>query len=67
MRTWLPPVNLIFISFSLYKVLVSGLPVRNACHPREIGRMSLKMLEAVKTFPIRHRPEEQLQLRVGNL
>ena len=43
-----------------------GLPVRNGeSHSREIARMALKMLEAVKTFPIRHRPNEQLQLRVG--
>ena len=34
-------------------------------HVREIARMSLKLLEAVKTFSIRHRPAEQLQLRVG--
>ena len=34
-------------------------------HVREIARMSLKLLEAVKTFSIRHRPDEQLQLRIG--
>ena len=34
-------------------------------HVREIARMSLKLLEAVKTFSISHRPAEQLQLRVG--
>ena len=46
--------------------LMSGLPVRNGEeHSREIARMSLKMLEAVKTFPIRHRPDKQLELRVG--
>ena len=45
---------------------MSGLPVRNGEeHSREIARMSLKMLEAVKTFPIRHRPDKQLELRVG--
>ena len=43
-----------------------GLPVRNGDnHSREIGRMALRMVEAVKTFPIRHRPHDQLQLRVG--
>ena len=46
-------------------MVASGLPVRNVSHPREIARMALKMVEAVKTFPIRHRPDEQLQLRVG--
>ena len=49
-----------------YSDLTSGLPVRNGDqHSREIARMSLKMLEAVKTFPIRHRPDKQLELRVG--
>ena len=43
-----------------------GLPVRNDDrHPVEIARMSLKLLEAVKTFQIRHRPQDCLQLRVG--
>ena len=47
-------------------MVASGLPVRNGDqHSREIARMSLKMLEAVKTFPIRHRPDKQLELRVG--
>ena len=27
--------------------------------------MSLRLLEAVKTFKIRHRPNKQLQLRIG--
>ena len=43
-----------------------GLPIRNGDnHSREIARMSLKMLEAVKSFPMKSRPDEQLQLRVG--
>ena len=36
-----------------------------SCHSREIARMSLKLVEAVKTFHIKHRPDEQLELRVG--
>ncbi|XP_050711339.1 atrial natriuretic peptide receptor 1-like isoform X2 [Eriocheir sinensis] len=60
--------------FDVYKVetigdaymVVSGLPVRNGTtHTREIARMSLALLEAVKTFKIRHRPEDSLKLRIG--
>ena len=47
-------------------MVVSGLPVKNGeNHAREIARMSLKLLEAVKTFRIRHRPNKKLQLRIG--
>ena len=47
-------------------MVASGLPVRNGnTHAREVARMSLKLLEAVNNFPIRHKPADQLQLRVG--
>ena len=47
-------------------MVASGLPVRNGSnHSREIARMALKMVEAVKTFPIKRKPETDLQLRVG--
>lgn len=47
-------------------MVVSGLPVRNGTlHAREIARMALALLDAVRTFQIRHRPEEQLKLRIG--
>ncbi|KFP67160.1 Atrial natriuretic peptide receptor 2, partial [Cariama cristata] len=47
-------------------MVVSGLPVRNGkLHAREIVRMALALLEAVKTFKIRHRPNDQLRLRIG--
>eukprot|EP00057_Strongylocentrotus_purpuratus_P009404 XP_011663878.1 PREDICTED: atrial natriuretic peptide receptor 1-like isoform X2 [Strongylocentrotus purpuratus] len=47
-------------------MVVSGLPIRNGItHAREIAEMSLSLLEAVKSFKIRHRPDEQLKLRAG--
>ena len=47
-------------------MVVSGLPLRNGQnHAREISRMSLQILEAVKTFRIRHKPDEQLKIRIG--
>lgn len=61
-------------NFDVYKVetigdaymVVSGLPMRNGTlHAREICRMSLALLEAVKTFTIRHRPQDSLKLRIG--
>lgn len=61
-------------NFDVYKVetigdaymVVSGLPMRNGkLHGREIGRMALALLDAVRTFRIRHRPEQQLKLRIG--
>ncbi|KAK7089897.1 hypothetical protein V1264_024469, partial [Littorina saxatilis] len=61
-------------NFDVYKVetigdaymVVSGLPEKNGdLHAREVARMSLMLLEAVKSFKIRHRPKEQLKLRIG--
>ncbi|KAM6910548.1 atrial natriuretic peptide receptor 1-like [Xenentodon cancila] len=61
-------------NFDVYKVetigdaymVVSGLPVRNGkLHGREVARMALALLDAVRTFKIRHRPETQLKLRIG--
>lgn len=47
-------------------MVVSGLPVRNGkLHAREVASMSLALLEQVKTFKIRHRPNDQLRLRIG--
>jgi len=45
---------------------VSGVPVRNGNrHVAEIANVSLDLLSAVTHFKIRHRPHEQLQLRIG--
>lgn len=47
-------------------MVVSGLPERNDNkHAAEIARMSLALLNQVKQFKIRHRPEEPLRLRIG--
>lgn len=47
-------------------MVVSGLPVRNGrLHAREVAHMSLSLLEAVRNFKIRHRPGQQLMLRIG--
>ena len=47
-------------------MVVSGLPVRNGnLHAREIARMSLALLDNVFRFKIRHRPGDQLKLRIG--
>ncbi|KAF2900007.1 hypothetical protein ILUMI_06179, partial [Ignelater luminosus] len=61
-------------NFDVYKVetigdaymVVSGLPERNGNkHAGEIARMSLALLDEVKKFKIRHRPEDPLKLRIG--
>uniref|UniRef100_A0A915LC13 Guanylate cyclase n=1 Tax=Romanomermis culicivorax TaxID=13658 RepID=A0A915LC13_ROMCU len=61
-------------SFDVYKVetigdaymVVSGLPRRNEKrHAAEVARLSLVLLKSVCSFKIRHRPDEQLKLRIG--
>jgi len=48
-------------------MVVSGVPVRNGSrHCAEIADVSLNLLSAVTNFKIRHRPHEQLQLRIGH-
>ena len=60
--------------YDVYKVetigdaymVVSGLPDPNGdSHAREIARMSLKILDRVGRFKIRHREEDQLRIRIG--
>ncbi|OQV23852.1 Atrial natriuretic peptide receptor 1 [Hypsibius exemplaris] len=47
-------------------VVVSGLPQRNEQrHAFEIAKMSLQVIAAIKAFKIRHKPNEQLAIRIG--
>lgn len=69
-RTWYENVDNVAVSAVSVKgftlQVVSGLPIRNGnIHGREIARMSLNLLEGIKRFKIRHRPNEQLRLRIG--
>jgi len=60
-------------NFKVYKVetigdaymVVSGLPEKRDDHAQQIAQMSIALLNKVKTFVIRHRPDEQLKLRIG--
>lgn len=47
-------------------MVVSGLPERNGdAHASHIARLALALLSRVQIFKIKHRPEQQLRLRIG--
>ena len=47
-------------------MVASGLPVRNGKnHASEIALMSIHMLNAMKSFKIRHKPDQELKIRIG--
>jgi len=49
-------------------MVVSGVPIRNGSrHITEIADVSLNLLSVVTHFKIRHRPHQQLQLRIGHI
>lgn len=61
-------------NYDVYKVetigdaymVVSGLPIRNGLqHAGEIASMSLHMRREIYNFTIRHKPGQQLKLRIG--
>ena len=47
-------------------MVASGLPVPNGtAHASEIANMALDILSSVLTFKIRHKPDKQLEVRIG--
>ncbi|GBL91650.1 Receptor-type guanylate cyclase gcy-21, partial [Araneus ventricosus] len=47
-------------------MVVSGLPIPNGDkHAGEIASMALHLLEAIKMFPLRYKPDDTLMLRIG--
>lgn len=47
-------------------MVVSGLPIRNGDdHAKEIARMSLAIVQGMRSFQSPHVPEQQLRVRIG--
>ena len=47
-------------------MVVSGCPIRNGnAHAGEIASVALSLLSHMTHFRVRHRPDYQLQLRIG--
>ena len=47
-------------------MVVSGLPVKNGHeHASQVAFMALTLRDVTRQFTVRHRPNHQLQLRIG--
>ena len=46
-------------------MVASGVPQPLLHHAPEIADMSMEIMDAVKIFKIRHRPGQQLKIRIG--
>ena len=47
-------------------MVASGLPTRNGIqHAGQIATLSLELLNATRTFRVRHMPQKKLMLRIG--
>lgn len=63
---YFPSLNIQIETIGDAYMVVSGLPTTNGDrHAKEIARMALSLLERVKTFEVRHKPDHKLQLRIG--
>lgn len=48
-------------------MIVSGLPEKNGNnHANEIAKVALELLDGVNRFQIPHKPDEKLQIRIGD-
>ena len=59
-----------FLSTDLKQCAYKLIPISYLCrngdiHAGEIASMSLHLLEAIREFKIRHRPDDNLMLRIG--
>src|SRR5688572_30051244 len=46
-------------------MVASGLPTVNPLHAQEIADMALTILSEVSKFRVKHRPDQQMMVRVG--
>lgn len=46
-------------------MVASGLPTVNPSHAEEIADMALAILSGVSKFRVKHRPDQQMMVRIG--